>query len=713
MTASVSNTQNKLNELLDAIRQEFLQVSQEANTYRLQNQKDYDFKMNQQLAEMQQIRNTVYELELTHRKMKDAYEEEIKHLKLGLEQRDHQIASLTVQQQQQQQQQQQVQQHLQQQQQQLAAASASVPVAQQPPATTSATATPAANTTTGSPSAFPVQASRPNLVGSQLPTTTLPVVSSNAQQQLPQQQLQQQQLQQQQPPPQVSVAPLSNTAINGSPTSKETTTLPSVKAPESTLKETEPENNNTSKINDTGSATTAITTAATETEIKPKEEDATPASLHQDHYLVPYNQRANHSKPIPPFLLDLDSQSVPDALKKQTNDYYILYNPALPREIDVELHKSLDHTSVVCCVKFSNDGEYLATGCNKTTQVYRVSDGSLVARLSDDSAANNHRNSITENNTTTSTDNNTMTTTTTTTITTTVMTSAAELAKGVENLNTSSSPSSDLYIRSVCFSPDGKFLATGAEDRLIRIWDIENRKIVMILQGHEQDIYSLDYFPSGDKLVSGSGDRTVRIWDLRTGQCSLTLSIEDGVTTVAVSPGDGKYIAAGSLDRAVRVWDSETGFLVERLDSENESGTGHKDSVYSVVFTRDGQSVVSGSLDRSVKLWNLQNANNKSDSKTPNSGTCEVTYIGHKDFVLSVATTQNDEYILSGSKDRGVLFWDKKSGNPLLMLQGHRNSVISVAVANGSPLGPEYNVFATGSGDCKARIWKYKKIAPN
>ena len=161
----------------------------------------------------------------------------------------------------------------------------------------------------------------------------------------------------------------------------------------------------------------------------------------------------------------------------------ILYNPALPRDIDVDLHKSLDHTSVVCCVKFSNDGEYLATGCNKTTQVYRVSDGSLVARLSDDSAANNHRNSVTENNTTTSTDNNTMTTTTTTTITTTAMTTAAELAKDVENLNTSSSPSSDLYIRSVCFSPDGKFLATGAEDRLIRIWDIEKRKIVMILQG--------------------------------------------------------------------------------------------------------------------------------------------------------------------------------------------------------------------------------------
>lgn len=405
--------------------------------------------------------------------------------------------------------------------------------------------------------------------------------------------------------------------------------------------------------------------------------------------MVPAQQRSTHSKPIPPFLLDLDTQLVPPHLKKQTNDYYVLYNPALPRELDVELHQSLDHSSVVCCVRFSNDGEYLATGCNKTTQVYKVSTGALVARLSDDSASTTANSSISQD--------------------------ANNSGENGENaVSSASTSSSDLYIRSVCFSPDGKFLATGAEDKLIRIWDLSTKRIVMTLQGHEQDIYSLDYFPSGDKLVSGSGDRTVRIWDLRTGQCSLTLSIEDGVTTVAVSPGEGKFIAAGSLDRTLRVWDSETGFLVERLDSENELGTGHKDSVYSVVFTRDGQGVVSGSLDRSVKLWNLHNtgSSSKNDSK-PTAATCEVTYTGHKDFVLSVATTQNDKYILSGSKDRGVLFWDTQSGNPLLMLQGHRNSVISVAVANGFPLGPDYGVFATGSGDCKARIWKYSKNKAN
>lgn len=380
-----------------------------------------------------------------------------------------------------------------------------------------------------------------------------------------------------------------------------------------------------------------------------------------ENYLVPANERALHEKPIPPFLEDLEAPVSSPHLKKLRPEYYVLYNPALPKSVDVELVHSLDHSSVVCCVRFSNDGKFLATGCNKTTQVFGVETGELVARLSDDNTATD---------------------------------------------NTGSS--ADLYIRSVCFSPDGKFLATGAEDKVIRIWDLSTRKITKYLRGHEQDIYSLDFFPDGQRLVSGSGDRTVRIWDLNSGQCSLTLSIEDGVTTVAVSP-DGKLIAAGSLDRTVRVWDSSTGFLVERLDSENEAGTGHKDSVYSVAFTSNGKEVASGSLDRTVKLWSLKQLGSNVTATTPskNVTACEVTYVGHKDFVLSVCSSPDGQYILSGSKDRGVIFWEKRTGDALLMLQGHRNSVISVSVANHAISGA--GMFATGSGDCKARIWRWNK----
>lgn len=315
----------------------------------------------------------------------------------------------------------------------------------------------------------------------------------------------------------------------------------------------------------------------------------------------------------------------------------------------------------MCCVRFSKDGKFLATGCNKLTQVFSVETGDLVARLNDESSVSTNGGYDTD--------------------------------------------TGDLYIRSVCFSPDGKFLATGAEDKIIRIWDLATRTIVKYLKGHEQDIYSLDFFPDGKRLVSGSGDRTVRIWDVYNGQCSLTLSIEDGVTTVAVSP-DGSLIAAGSLDRTVRVWDANKGYLVERLDSSNEYGNGHMDSVYSVTFTNQGKEIASGSLDRTIKLWSLKDLDKQPSSVSKSN--CEVTYVGHKDFVLSVCCTPDDEFILSGSKDRGVIMWDKETGEPYIMLQGHRNSVISVSV---SPvLNPNGGYFATGSGDCKARIWKWERI---
>ncbi len=42
--------------------------------------------------------------------------------------------------------------------------------------------------------------------------------------------------------------------------------------------------------------------------------------------------------------------------------------------------------------------------------------------------------------------------------------------------------------------------------------------------------------------------------------------------------------------------------------------------------------------------------------------------------MLSVASTPDGNYILSGSKDRGVRFWDPRNGNALLLLQGHKNS---------------------------------------
>jgi glucose repression regulatory protein TUP1 len=167
-----------------------------------------------------------------------------------------------------------------------------------------------------------------------------------------------------------------------------------------------------------------------------------------------------------------------------------------------------------------------------------------------------------------------------------------------------------------------------------------------------------------------------------------------------VSP-DGKLVAAGSLDTMVRVWNVQTGQQVERLK-------GHKDSVYSVAFSPDGKSLVSGSLDRTLRVWDLTQTKRAVEHPPAGSkevekglGTCASTLNGHKDYVLSVAISPDGRWVVSGSKDRSIEFWDILSGQAQFMLQGHKNSVISIDLARSGGL------LASGSGDCHARIWSY------
>lgn len=159
----------------------------------------------------------------------------------------------------------------------------------------------------------------------------------------------------------------------------------------------------------------------------------------------------------------------------------------------------------------------------------------------------------------------------------------------------------------ITFSPDNRYIATATS--AIALWNFQTGKIDKLLKGHQRLVKSITFSNDGRFLASGSSDKTARIWNVETGETEKTfqtvtpirvkysskpLEWKMPVIGVAFSP-DGKTLAAAT-GRSVHLWEITTGKNFQTLE-------GHEHSVTSVCFLPDGKSIVSGSLDNTVRIW--------------------------------------------------------------------------------------------------------------
>ncbi|KAM3089323.1 hypothetical protein ACMFMG_000927 [Clarireedia jacksonii] len=241
------------------------------------------------------------------------------------------------------------------------------------------------------------------------------------------------------------------------------------------------------------------------------------------------------------------------------------------------------------------------------------------------------------------------------------------------------------WVNSVAFSPDGKQIVSGSDDRTVRRWDTATgQQLLPVLEGHTKWVTSVAFSPNGKQIVSGSNDRTIRRWDAVTGQQLLPVlegHIEP-VTSVAFSP-DSKQIVSGSIDRTVRRWDTATGQqLLPVLE-------GHIEPVTSVAFSPDSKQIVSGSIDRTVRRWD-----------TATGQQLLPVLEGHTEEVTSVAFSPDSKQIVSGSNNRTIRRWDAATGQQLLpILEGYINGASSVAFS------PDGKQIMSRSDDRTIRRW--------
>eukprot|EP00088_Acartia_fossae_P010306 TRINITY_DN15129_c0_g1_i1.p1 TRINITY_DN15129_c0_g1~~TRINITY_DN15129_c0_g1_i1.p1 ORF type:complete len:329 (-),score=45.09 TRINITY_DN15129_c0_g1_i1:185-1171(-) len=194
-------------------------------------------------------------------------------------------------------------------------------------------------------------------------------------------------------------------------------------------------------------------------------------------------------------------------------------------------------------------------------------------------------------------------------------------------------------VKSVHFSSDGAALATGSNDKVLRIYDLEQpSEPIVKFQGHTAGIKQVSYTPDNTKLLSCSDDKTVRMWDSNTGNLikkkdfnenigGLEISADGETITVAVgrkvvflnaqsmevekevSVPCAVYSASLLKDKDIFVCGGEDLKLYKfdyNSGQEIENFKGHFGPVHCVRFSPDGELYASGSEDGTLRLWQTE-----------------------------------------------------------------------------------------------------------
>ncbi|XP_063903717.1 U5 small nuclear ribonucleoprotein 40 kDa protein [Zophobas morio] len=211
---------------------------------------------------------------------------------------------------------------------------------------------------------------------------------------------------------------------------------------------------------------------------------------------------------------------------------------------------------------------------------------------------------------------------------------------------------------------------------------------IMLLEGHEGEIFSVEFHPDGQYLASSGFDRRIFIWSVY-GECE-NLSVMSGHTGAIMElhfTPDGSNIFTASTDHTLGLWDLPTGQRIKKYK-------GHTTFVNSVQGARRGpQLMVSGSDDTTVKLWDIRKKQ-------------AITTFNSNYQVVAVEFNDTAEQIFSAGIDNDIKVWDIRNHEIIYTLKGHTDTV------TGLSLSPDGSYLLSNSMDNSLRIWDVRPYAP-
>lgn len=344
--------------------------------------------------------------------------------------------------------------------------------------------------------------------------------------------------------------------------------------------------------------------------------------------------------------IDEESQEILENFKVIVGTVIIL---ASPLSIDMR-HKTIQlwditngqlqmvfkgHSSEICSITFSPDGQTLATSSNYTT--IRIWDLSTSINVPEQTPRghNDQVQSIKF-----SPDGQQL--------------ASISLDRTVKLWNTKTGKAKETIsdtIICIDFSPDGKLLASGFYDGIIQIWDIENATITpwKTLKGHLYSVASVSSSLDGQILVSGSPGNTVKKWDITTGELLKTsFNPFEEVSFLARSPR-GCQLVSCSYDGTVNIYEHNLEAKCSfgwNNDGDDSILPSWSSPIHSVCFSPDGK-LLACSTSKATKIWDF------------NGGELQCTLTGHSYMAWSGLTRypylKMHGYVLISRKSCGFL----------------------------------------------------------
>ncbi len=255
------------------------------------------------------------------------------------------------------------------------------------------------------------------------------------------------------------------------------------------------------------------------------------------------------------------------------------------------------------------------------------------------------------------------------------------------------------------FSPDEKLLASSSRDRTARIWDVASGRELHKLGGFRCAVKAVAFSPNGKIIAASGNDGMLKLWDVKTGTELKSMvhinsaDIDMGTYAVAFSR-NGKKIYGSNGDGTISEWDVNSG-------KEDRTWKAPPGGSLNLVFTPDYRQLASFSQS-TFQLWDIEHWRETRSLSTPlaaeatrfsnpiaishngrlaagaeiaidkqnnyvyvrtfvwdlSTGQLLWTFEGHRLDVDALVFTRDDRYLLTGSVDQTIKFWDMKTGQP-------------------------------------------------